>query len=104
MHPNQQQHLNQWRSDRSASAAGASMRAHLRIGTRPCHYFRTHVPSGKTYAADFNGSHAAQWGTEEWQHTSKAELLRIGAELVARWNSGPERTLWKYELHDGDAP
>jgi len=104
MHTSQQSHLNQWRSVRSASAVGARMREHLRIGTRPCHYVRTHVPTGTTYAANFNGTQAPQWGDGDWQHTSTAVLMRIGAELVARWNSGPERTLWTYELHEGDAP
>lgn len=98
-----QTHLTEWRSSRASSPAGNRVRDSLGMGVRPCHFVRTHVPTGSTWAGDFNGSHAAEWSDENWQHTSRARLMQLAMELVKRWNSGPERTLWRYELESGNA-
>ncbi len=104
MHTSTQDHLSAWRAGRSASQAAEMVRASLGMGVRPCHYVRTHVTSGTTYAANFNGSHAPEWSEHDWQHTSRARLMQLAMRLVERWNAGPEHALWHYELREGNAP
>lgn len=68
---------------------------------RPFHFRRVHIPTGRVWAADFNGTHSPCWG-EDWAFYPLRRLQEEAARCIADWNRSQPST-WIYALADGPA-
>ena len=82
-------------------AAGAKR---LPLKERPCHFVRTSLKTGTAWSVNFNASHHTCFAEQTWPWSREDLQIAEGARLVQQWNSGPERTLWCYELRIGPIP